>query len=89
MTIKYMVPAETSKVANMFEMFLCTGDTLNPAPGKSIMGNYICDGQYHEVTIDLSKLTFWSGNINQIRFDFFGNSSVGDILYIKSIDFHN
>lgn len=89
LTIKYMVPSGTSYSANMFEMFLCAGDTLLPAAGKSIMGNYICDGQYHEVTIDLSKLSFWKGSINHIRFDFFGNSSVGDILYIKSIEFHN
>lgn len=88
-TIKYKVPAGTSIAANMFEMFLCAGDTLTPAAGKSINANYICDGEYHEITVDLSTLSFWSGTINHIRFDFYGNSTVGDVLYIKSIEFHN
>lgn len=88
-TITYMLPKETSSSASFFEMFLCTGQTLFPEAGKSITGNYVRDGKFHEITIDLSNLSFWSGTINYLRFDFFGNSNVGDVLYIKSITFHN
>ena len=89
LTITYKVPQGTSSAANSFEMFLCAGSTLLPEAGKSIMGNYICDGEYHEITIDLSTLSFWKGDINHLRFDFYGNSNPGDVLYIKSIVFHN
>lgn len=88
-TITYMIPKETSNSASFFEMFLCTGNTLLPEAGKSITGNYIRDGQFHDITVNLADLSFWRGNINHIRFDFFGNSNVGDVLYIRSIVFHN
>ena len=89
-TIKYMVPTSSAVAGSGgFEIFLCAGTTTLPEAGKSVRGNYVSDGQWHEVTMDLSKLTYWTGKINFLRFDFFNNCGAGETIYVKSIEFHN
>ena len=89
-TIKYMVPTSSATAGNGgFELFLSAGTTTNPEAGKSVRGNYVSNGQWHEVTIDLSKLSYWTGTINFLRFDFFNNCGAGATIYIKSIQFHS
>ena len=47
--------------------------------------NYIADGAYHTLGLELSELDFWSGKINSARFDFFNSGDSGDALLVKSI----
>ena len=35
--------------------------------------------------VNLSQSSYWTGNINMIRFDYFDFSNAGDVMYIKSI----
>ena len=88
-TIKYMVPTSSSASANGFEIFLSAGTTTIPEAGKSVRENYVCDGKWHTITIDLSTLPYWTGSVNFLRFDFFNNCRAGDAVYIKSIEFHS
>ena len=43
------------------------------------------DGEYHTITIDLTTLKGWDGDIHILRVDFFDQSESGDTMYIKSI----
>ena len=83
--IEYMIPATNKSGACAGELFLCAGDTVNAEAGKSVALNYVADGAYHTVEVELSSLEFWSGEINSIRFDFFNSGEVGDKIFIKSI----
>ena len=83
--IEYMIPETNKSGACTGELFLCVGETVNAEAGKSVALNYIADGAYHTVEVELSSLEFWSGEINSIRFDFFNSGEVGDKIFIKSI----
>ncbi|MBR5446540.1 MAG: hypothetical protein IKV57_10465 [Clostridia bacterium] len=83
--VEYMIPATNGRFDYGCEFFLCTGDSLYPEGGKSVRGEYICDGQYHTLEIPLTGLDFWSGKINAIRYDYFNESMDGDVFYLKSI----
>ena len=87
--IEYMIPRSNSQNAYSGELFLCTGSVVNAEGGKSVAVNYIADGGYHTVEIDLNSLSFWSGRINSIRFDFFNGGAVGDKIFIRSIKLTN
>jgi len=85
--VEYMVPVTNGRFDYGCEFFLCTGDTLYPEGGKSVRGEYICDGEYHTMEIPLTGLDFWSGKINAVRYDYFNESMDGDVFYLKSIRF--
>ena len=87
--IEYMIPKSNSQSSYSGELFLCTGSVVNAESGKSVAVNYIADGSYHTVEIDLSSLSFWSGKINSIRFDFFNSGAIGDEVFIRSIRLTN
>ncbi len=84
-TIEYMIPSSNSGNSYTCELFLCTGDVTGATAGMSVRGNYQADGQYHTLEISLDNLEFWSGDINQIRYDYFDACSDGDVIYLKSI----
>lgn len=88
MTIEYMIPASNLQGPSGFEVFLCTGDTVNPDASKSVKGSYVCDGVFHTVDISLEDPAFWQGTVNGVRFDYLNLSEPGDTVYIKSITFH-
>lgn len=88
MTIEYMIPASNLQGSSGFEVFLCTGDTVDPDASKSVKGSYVCDGIFHTVDISLEDLAFWQGTVNGVRFDYLNLSESGDTVYIKSITFH-
>ena len=69
------------------ELFLSAGATKGATAGKSVTKSLVVDGEYHTLTIDVSDLEFWSGQINQIRLDYFSGAAVDDVIYIKSIEF--
>ena len=84
--ITYMIPTTNSKTSYTAELFLCTGATAHAEGGKSVRGQVIADGQYHTLEIKVSNLSFWKGNINEIRFDYFDACAEGDVMYVKSIE---
>lgn len=81
----YMVPKTNSFTSYSIEIFLSTGETLTAEAGRSAVRSLICDGEYHTLTVDLSALSFWNGKINEIRLDFFTQSAIDDVMFIKSI----
>ena len=83
--IEYMMPATNAPEARAGEMFLCTGSTVNAEAGKSVALNYVADGKWHTLEIDVADLDFWSGRINAIRLDFVNSGNIGDAIYIRSI----
>ena len=85
MEITYKSPAETSGKAVNLQVFLCAGDITDPNAQYQVMCPITKDGEYHTITIDLAALSYWTGNINLIRVDFYDQSEVGDTMYIKSI----
>jgi len=83
--ITYMCPTSNSRETNYMELFLMTGDIKTATGGKSIGGTIYADGQYHTLTLNLSELSFWTGDIHGIRLDYFGAADDGDTIFIKSI----
>ena len=83
--ITYMIPTETSEQANLMQIFLCAGNVAGANEAYSVRIPLIRDGEYHTLTVDLSQLSYWTGTINILRIDYFDQSTVGDTMYIKSI----
>jgi hypothetical protein len=59
---------------------------MNAEGGKSVTQQIVADGEYHTIEFNVSGLSFWKGNINAIRFDFFDGGENGDIIYVQSIE---
>ena len=85
--VVYMIPTTNSTTSYTMELFLSAGATKGATAGKSVTKSLVVDGEYHTLTIDVSDLEFWSGQINQIRLDYFSGAAVDDVIYIKSIEF--
>ena len=83
--ITYKCPTDTSSKAINLQVFYCVGSVSNPDPNYQVLKSIQKDGEYHTITIDLTALKGWDGNINVLRVDFFDQSEVGDTMYIKSI----
>ncbi len=83
--ITYMIPTSNSKGNGVTDLFLCAGSVTNPTADACVRQSLTADGQFHTLTVDLSGVSFWSGDINKIRFDFFDGCAVGDVMYVKSI----
>ena len=84
--VVYMIPTTNSTTNYIMELFLSAGTTTSAVGGKSVTKPLVADGEYHTLTIDVSGLAFWSGTINQIRFDYFSGAAVDDVIYVKSIE---
>lgn len=84
--VVYMIPTANSMTNYTMELFLSTGSTASAVGGKSVTGQLIADGEYHTLNLNVADLSFWSGKINQIRFDYFNGAAVDDVIYIKSIE---
>jgi hypothetical protein len=80
-----MIPTTNSADTYRFGLFLSAGDYHHATPEAYAHAEITADGQYHTLEINLADYAFWTGDIHQIRFDFFENSSAGDVIYIKSI----
>ncbi len=84
--VTYMIPTTNSRSTYNAELFLSTGTSMNAEGGKSVRGQVVADGEYHTLEISVAGLSFWSGNINAIRFDYFDACGVGDVIYVRSIE---
>ncbi len=83
--ITYRVAPSNSSSASTLQLFLCAGEITAANAAYQTTRPLECDGEYHTLTVDLASLAFWTGDIHMIRIDFFDQSEVGDIMYIKSI----
>lgn len=88
--IVYMIPTTNSLASYSCQLFICAGERKNAAEEDSIRNvSLIKDGNYHAIRLRLDDKAYWTGSINMIRFDYFGGSGVGDLLYIRSVRFTN
>lgn len=87
--ITYMIPTTNSRNYYSAELFLSTGTSMNAEGGKSVRTEVVADGEYHTAEIKVSNLSFWSGNVNAIRFDYFDACAEGDVMYVQSIELSN
>ena len=83
--ITYKCPTNTSGKAVNLQVFYCAGSVTAADANYQVMKSIKKDGEYHTISIDLTTLKGWDGNINTLRIDFFDQSEVGDTMYIKSI----
>lgn len=84
LTIEYMIPKDNSQKTYCTDLFICSGSTTAPDGGKRVRKDLTADGEFHTLTVKLSNLKYWSGNINLIRFDYFDNCGTGDVIYLRS-----
>lgn len=83
--IVYRVPVDNTPNAKDIEIFIGAGSVMDAQGGYSTSANLICDGEYHTLRIPVSQLSFWKGQLNVIRFDFFKSALEGDSMDIRSI----
>ena len=83
--IEYMIPVSNGKSSYVTDLFLCTVDKMSPDGSERTRASLIKDGQYHTLTVKVGSLSFWTGKINRIRFDFFDDCAAGDVMYVRSI----
>ena len=87
--IEYMIPETNGKASYECQIFLCAGTRTAASESDSVRLSLIKDGNYHTLLVKLSDKEYWTGNINLIRFDYFGSSNQGDVIYVKSVKFSN
>ena len=85
LVIEYMIPVTNGRASYECQFFICADDRTGANESDSVRTTLIKDGNYHTLKIKLSDKEFWTGRINLIRFDYFGGSEVGDVLYVKSV----
>lgn len=83
--IRYMVHTANSKTSYSSALYFSTTDGgIDGTRVKS--GSLIVDGQYHTLVLDLADHELWTGNIRQLRLDYFeGSCEEGDKMYIEYI----
>ncbi len=85
--IIYRVPTDASGYATTSELFISAGSVAGPTAEKSVMYNFTKSTTYTSNIIDLSALSWWSGDIHSIRIDPFTSARVGDTMYVDSVIF--
>ena len=83
--IVYRVPLENTAHTTRMEIFIGAGSIMDAQGGYSTQADLICDGEFHTLTIPVSHLDYWKGQLNVIRFDFFTAALTGDAMDISSI----
>ncbi len=87
--ITYKVSTENSEHATRTQVFVCVGEVLNETIDCQVMMHLETDGEFHTLKIKLSDYAWWTGEIHQIRFDFFDYSVGGDTMIVSSIKLTN
>lgn len=87
--LTYKSNAADASAASGGQLFFCAGE--NYAPAESISKRFAInnDGAWHSVIFDLSEEDWWTGVINQIRFDTFEDTAQGDEFIISSLYLRN
>ncbi len=87
--ITYMIPTTTTLAKAEMDLFFCAGDVTSPSGEMMLRLPLVADGQFHILTVNLSDKSYWSGQINAIRIDYFANSAPGEQMYIQSVELTN
>ncbi len=82
-TLTYKLDPSISKTVG--QMFFLTEANPNPAEAASQKYTMVADGEWHTVTINLAGKAYWSGMLNQIRFDFLDHCDPGESVLVQSI----
>lgn len=82
--ITYRIPTKNALDDYSAEIFLCAGQYEHPTGGVSVHFDLIADGEWHTARIDLPT-EYWSGEVHQIRLDFFNSGKRGDEFHLQSI----
>lgn len=82
--ITYRIPTKNALDEYSAEIFLCAGQYEHPTGGVSVHFDLITDGEWHTARIELPT-EYWSGEVHQIRLDFFGGCERGDEFHLQSI----
>jgi len=85
LVVIYRVPTDASPAALQTELFISAGSVAGPTAGRSVIYNISKGNTYTSQIIDLSALSWWSGDIHSIRIDCFTNANIGDTMYIDSV----
>ena len=83
--IEYRVSPENSSHTTDMEIFIGAGSIMDAQGGYSTSASLICDGEFHTLSIPVSHLNYWKGQLNVIRFDFFKAALAGDSMEIRAI----
>ena len=85
LVIEYVIPTDNSRNSYNCDLFICAGAVTAPDANCRVRAALQADGQAHELTINLSQYSYWTGNLNALRFDFFDVAGTGDRMYIRSV----
>jgi len=84
-TIEYRLNMRNSPVSGSGELYFRCGDMTKFHADYSVAIPYTRDNEYQTLIIDLSKTSWWQGDIGNLRYDVFQQCGVNDVLYLKSI----
>ncbi len=87
LVIEYMVPTTHHTDDALCDLFVCAGSVTNATAACCVRQELVVDGQFHVLEVDLSGYSWWTGNLNSIRFDFLDDVESGDCVFLKSIGF--
>lgn len=82
--MEYMIPASNSRRAYTAELFLACGQYSGAVAGNSVTASLVADGAYHKVSFPASSNPCFTGNVNQLRLDYFFDCAEGDCIYVRS-----
>jgi uncharacterized repeat protein (TIGR02543 family) len=84
-SIVYKLDSANSKTGGYAEMFF-GADGRESEPGQAVQsGLGTTKNKWLVTTFDASSLTKWSGEVSNLRFDFFCDDRPGDVMYIHDI----
>ena len=82
-TITYKLESGASQTRG--QMFFITDACPEPSENAAQKYYMQADGQWNTITINLAGTSYWSGTLQQLRFDFFDNCQAGESVLIQSI----
>lgn len=87
--IVYKIPTTNKSREHGCQLFFCCDTQMAPSEECSVRLDLKKDGKYHTLLIKLSDLSYWQGNVNFVRFDYFNGAENGDCMYVKTINLTN
>ncbi len=85
--ITYMAPKTNSFNAQNrgMQIFYCVGNMQHVDEAHSTVPSIVSDGEFHTLTIDLTRLNGWEGQLTSLRLDYINIATAEDVMYIRSI----
>ena len=83
--LEYMIPTTNAKGGYSCQLFICADKRTSATGTESVRSDLVKDGAFHVLRIKLSDKSYWKGNVNLIRLDYFSGGDPGDTIYIRSL----